>query len=104
MMSSPPESMRTIACRVNGAEVQVELPARSPDGSPRSGWTLLEMLRDKLGLVSPKDGCQPQAQCGCCTVLVDGKPTLSCATRAEKAEGGPLAVPSLSVTIYRIEK
>jgi selenium-dependent xanthine dehydrogenase len=79
--------MRTITFRVNDAEVQVEIPAQSADGSPGSGWTLLEMLRDKLGLVSPKDGCQPQAQCGCCTVLVDGKPTLSCAFSADKAEG-----------------
>ncbi len=49
--------------------------------------TLLDVLRDKLRIVSPKNGCQPQAQCGCCAVLVDGKATLSCAIRAERAEG-----------------
>ncbi|MCK6457787.1 MAG: selenium-dependent xanthine dehydrogenase [Phycisphaerae bacterium] len=40
--------------------------------------SLLDALRDHLGIVSPKDGCQPMGQCGCCTVLIDGKPRLSC--------------------------
>lgn len=70
---------RTISCQVNGTEVRVSLP--------EEGWTLLDLLRDGLGIVSPKNGCQPQAQCGCCTVLMDGKPMLSCALKAEKAEG-----------------
>ncbi len=32
--------------------------------------TLLDALRDRLGITSPKDGCQPMGQCGCCTVLI----------------------------------
>ncbi len=51
------------------------------------GLTLLDVLRDFLGITSPKNGCQPQAQCGCCTVLMDGKPVLSCALTPAKAEG-----------------
>ena len=42
------------------------------------GESLLSVLRERLGLVSVKDGCAPQGQCGCCTVLVDGEPVLSC--------------------------
>ena len=42
--------------------------------------SLLEALRDELGLRSPKDGCSPQGQCGCCTVLVDGEPRVACVT------------------------
>ncbi len=34
---------------------------------------LLTALRDELGVMSPKDGCSPSGQCGCCTVIVDGK-------------------------------
>ncbi len=49
--------------------------------------TLLDVLRDFLGITSPKNGCQPQAQCGCCTVLMDGKPVLACALSPAKAEG-----------------
>ncbi len=35
---------------------------------------LLEVLRELCGITSPKDGCSPQGTCGCCTVLVDGRP------------------------------
>ena len=48
---------------------------------------LLAALRDELGVMSPKDGCSPSGQCGCCTVLVDGKARVSCQTSMEKSEG-----------------
>src|SRR5690606_13813036 len=34
-----------------------------------------------------KDGCSPQGQCGCCTVLVDGAPRVACVTPARRARG-----------------
>jgi aerobic-type carbon monoxide dehydrogenase small subunit (CoxS/CutS family) len=58
--------------------------------SVRSGSSLLQVLREDLGearVISPKDGCSPQGQCGCCLVLIDGKPQVSCAMPATKAEG-----------------
>ncbi len=42
--------------------------------------TLLDVLRETAGVRSVKDGCSPQGQCGCCTVLVDGQPRVSCVT------------------------
>jgi len=48
---------------------------------------LLAALREELGVVSPKDGCAPSGQCGCCTVLVDGKAVVSCNVALEKVEG-----------------
>ena len=48
---------------------------------------LLSALRDELGLTSAKDGCSPQGQCGCCTVLIDGKAQISCTYAVTKAEG-----------------
>lgn len=69
-----------LACRVNGSDVEVEFPDYEE-------LTLLDVLRDFLGITSPKNGCAPQAQCGCCTVLLDGKATLSCAIKPAKAAG-----------------
>jgi xanthine dehydrogenase molybdenum-binding subunit len=48
---------------------------------------LLAALRDELGVFSPKDGCAPTGQCGCCTVLVDGKARVACQTSLERAAG-----------------
>src|SRR5258708_26246983 len=51
------------------------------------GESLLSVLRERLGLRSPKDGCAPQGQCGCCTVLVDGAARVACVTPAERVAG-----------------
>jgi aerobic-type carbon monoxide dehydrogenase small subunit (CoxS/CutS family) len=62
---------------LNGDEVDVD------DG----GATLLDLLRERLGITSAKDGCSPQGQCGCCTVLVDGAPRVACVTPARRVAG-----------------
>jgi xanthine dehydrogenase YagT iron-sulfur-binding subunit len=49
-------------------------------------WTLLYVLREKLGLTGTKPGCE-RGECGACTVLLDGVPRYSCATLAVEAEG-----------------
>ena len=54
---------------------------------PDDGASLMEVLRDRLGIRSVKDGCSPQGQCGCCTVWVDGKPRVSCVTPARRVAG-----------------
>lgn len=54
---------------------------------PAEGLTLLEVLRDRLGMTQVKDGCSPQGQCGCCTVWVDGQPRVSCVTPAARVAG-----------------
>ncbi len=51
------------------------------------GASLLEVLRDRLGVRTPKDGCAPQGQCGCCTVWVDGAPRVACVTPARRVSG-----------------
>jgi len=56
------------------------------DGHPH----LLSALRDELDVLSPKDGCAPSGQCGCCTVLLDGKARIACQTSMEKAEGATI--------------
>ena len=49
--------------------------------------SLLVVLREQLGLYSVKDGCAPQGQCGCCTVLVDGEPRVACVTPISRMAG-----------------
>ena len=70
-------SSRQLDLSVNGSVISVD-----DDGS-----SLLEVLRDRVGVRSVKDGCSPQGQCGCCTVLVDGQPRVSCVTPARRVGG-----------------
>ncbi len=63
--------------RLNGAPVAVHCPDER---------ILLDLLRDDLRTTGTKRGCD-LGTCGCCTVLVDGRPTLSCLTLARLAEG-----------------
>ena len=70
--------MTTFEC--NGTAVEVS------DRHPH----LLAALRDELGLIAAKDGCSPSGQCGCCTVLVDGKARVSCQVGLDKAEGSSI--------------
>ena len=61
------------------------------DGTPRTvtvdtRTTLLDAMRDRLAVTSPKKGCD-HGQCGACTVLLDGRRTLSCLTLAVAQDG-----------------
>jgi len=67
----------TIKFTINGKIVKVDAPPH---------WTLLRLLREKLGLTGTKEGCGI-GECGACTVLVDGIPLHSCLLLAPKVEG-----------------
>jgi xanthine dehydrogenase YagT iron-sulfur-binding subunit len=66
-----------ITVRVDGRERSVSLDTRT---------TLLDALRDRLGVTSAKKGCD-HGQCGACTVLLDGRRVLSCLTFAVAHDG-----------------
>jgi selenium-dependent xanthine dehydrogenase len=51
------------------------------------GESLLEVLRDRCGVTSVKDGCAPEGSCGACTVLSEGKAVVSCAQKAARFAG-----------------
>jgi xanthine dehydrogenase YagT iron-sulfur-binding subunit len=52
-------------------------------------WSLLFVIRDRLGLTGTKVGCE-RGECGACTVLIDGKPRYACMTLALEAEGAQI--------------
>ncbi len=54
--------------------------------APIPGETLADLLRKRLHLTGTKIGCN-EAECGACTVIMDGEPVLSCSTPAERADG-----------------
>ena len=63
-----PVDRRVLVLRVNGEDHQLLLPVHK---------TLLEVLREDLGLTGTKHGCE-LGECGACAVLIDGEPQLSC--------------------------
>lgn len=67
----------TINFKVNSGSKKVQIDSR---------MTLLDTLRERLGLTGSKKGCD-HGQCGACTVIVDGKRVLSCLTLAATCEG-----------------
>ena len=68
---------RLIQLRVNGELYEVAVHPH---------WTLLEVLREELDLTGAKKGCDA-GDCGGCTVILDGKPVVSCLTLAVEADG-----------------
>lgn len=52
--------------------------------------SLLSVLREDFGVTSLKNGCEPQASCGCCLLMMDGKPRLSCTMKPQQAAGKTL--------------
>ena len=66
-----------VALHINGRAYRLLVEPR---------WTLLFVLRERLGLSGAKAGCE-RGECGTCTVLIDGVPRYACTTLAVEAEG-----------------
>lgn len=75
-----PEEAVRINLLVNGRSHRLAVESR---------WSLLFVLREKLGLTGTKVGCE-RGECGACTVLMDGMPRYSCMTLAVEAEGSEI--------------
>jgi carbon-monoxide dehydrogenase small subunit len=73
---APPESPR-VRLRVNGRDHELEVVAHH---------TLLDVLRDELGLTGTKECCA-EGECGACTVMMDGRSVDSCLVLAVEADG-----------------
>ena len=75
--SARPASETSISTTINGRPHTLTVPANI---------TLLDLLRDHLGLMGTKCGCEI-GECGACTVLLDGQPVNSCLVLAPQIEG-----------------
>jgi aerobic-type carbon monoxide dehydrogenase small subunit (CoxS/CutS family) len=75
-----PESTDTVAIEltVNGGKYRYRV---------EPNWSLRQLLRDETGLTSPKDWCGGHGACGSCTVIMNGRPVLSCLTLAVECDG-----------------
>jgi xanthine dehydrogenase YagT iron-sulfur-binding subunit len=72
-----PEEMVPVALRINGQLHRLLVEPR---------WTLLFVLRERLGITGTKAGCE-RGECGSCSVLIDDLPRYACMTLALEAEG-----------------
>jgi aerobic-type carbon monoxide dehydrogenase small subunit (CoxS/CutS family) len=77
-LTQAPPSTRTVRLTVNGRDYDIQV---------KPNWPLRDVLRQKLGLTSVKDMCGGYGACGSCTVLMDGKPILSCMVLAAECDG-----------------
>lgn len=68
---------RVVSCTINGDQTEFLAEPRQ---------TLLEVLRDNLEMTGTKEGCS-NGNCGACTVLMDGRPVVSCLVMGLEAEG-----------------
>jgi CO/xanthine dehydrogenase Mo-binding subunit/aerobic-type carbon monoxide dehydrogenase small subunit (CoxS/CutS family) len=67
--------------------IRFTLNGTATEASYEPGMHLLEMLREECGVVSAKNGCAPEGACGCCLVVIDGRPALSCLRKPEQMDG-----------------
>jgi xanthine dehydrogenase YagT iron-sulfur-binding subunit len=75
-----PDEMMQVALSINGRLHRLLVEPR---------WTLLFVLRERLGIVGTKAGCE-RGECGSCTVLIDGQARYACMTLAMEAEGSEI--------------
>jgi aerobic-type carbon monoxide dehydrogenase small subunit (CoxS/CutS family) len=72
------EAATTIELTVNGDKYRFTV---------EPNWSLRQLIRDEIGLTSPKDWCGGLGACGSCTVIMNGRPVLSCLTLACECDG-----------------
>ena len=67
--------------------ITFNLNGKAVEASYEPGMHFLEVLREECGVVSVKDGCAPEGSCGCCVIMVDGHPAMSCLRKPEQMQG-----------------
>jgi len=76
----PAEKLSKITLLINGRQYKLAVEPR---------WSLLYVLRERIGLTGTKVGCE-RGECGACTVLIDGLPRYACMALAVEVEGAEI--------------
>ena len=76
--AKPTPDLTAIELTVNGGKYRFAVEPH---------WSLRQLLRDEIGFTSPKDWCGGLGACGSCTVIMNGRPVLSCLTLACECDG-----------------
>jgi aerobic-type carbon monoxide dehydrogenase small subunit (CoxS/CutS family) len=79
--AKPAAELTAIELTVNGGKYRYMV---------EPNWTLRQLLRDEIGFTSPKDWCGGLGACGSCTVIMNGRPILSCLTLACECNGASI--------------
>ena len=79
--AKPAAELTAIELTVNGGKYRYMV---------EPNWTLRQLLRDEIGFTSPKDWCGGLGACGSCTVIMNGRPILSCLTLACECNGAAI--------------
>jgi aerobic-type carbon monoxide dehydrogenase small subunit (CoxS/CutS family) len=79
--SKPASDLTPVELTVNGGKYRFAVEPH---------WSLRQLIRDHIGFTSPKDWCGGQGACGSCTVIMNGRPVLSCMTLACECNGATI--------------
>jgi len=98
-----PQTIKKLAVSPAAETIKITVNKWAYELQVEPEWALRDVLRDQLGFLSVKDMCNGYGACGSCTVIMDGRPVLSCMTLAiecdgttiETAEGVAAAKPEL---------
>ena len=86
-VAPPPIDATRDPSAATAKKVNLKVNGRTYNLQVEPNWPLRDVLRQKIGLTSIKDFCSGYGACGSCTVIMDGRPVLSCMVLAVECEG-----------------
>jgi aerobic-type carbon monoxide dehydrogenase small subunit (CoxS/CutS family) len=89
-VAPPPVDVTRTPAAATARTVRMTVNGRAYDLQVETNWPLRDVLRQRLGLTSIKDFCSGYGACGSCTVIMDGRPVLSCMVLAVECDGATI--------------
>ena len=89
LLAAPPEAETSLVAAEEATRIDLLVNGNRHTVLVEPRWTLLSVLREKLGITGTKVGCE-RGECGACTVLIDSVPRYACLTLAMECEGAEI--------------